>query len=363
MAQGYTKSPHDPCLFIKRDNKGHLIDFIFIYVDDGTMAYIGDSLANIIKALERKYGNIPVHTGSRHTFTGTNITHNKAAKEILLDNINHIERLATEFNLENTASSPATADLLNRNTESPLLNKSDLKAYVRLVRSIQWISQRTREDLLLPANYLSKFSSCATEEDHQHLRRLGSYLNRTKGQKKRIFCSSLNLYAMIDSSHNCHTDGKSQSALILQIGKRYRNGTGGATTIKARSTATKGVLKSSAESEIIALDEGCPDTLAAQYILQDLCQNPKTPTAYQDNKSTISMSHKGYSSTGKTKHMRIKFFWIKELLAEKRIQIEYLPTHLMTADINTKPLQGALLTHMRRRTLNHHDDNTISYTH
>ena len=45
--------------------------------------------------------------------------------------------------------------------------------------------------------------------------------------------------------------------------------------------------------------------------------------------------------------MDIKYFWVKDRVAKKEIEIRYCPTTLMLADFFTKPLQGALFRRFR----------------
>ena len=43
---------------------------------------------------------------------------------------------------------------------------------------------------------------------------------------------------------------------------------------------------------------------------------------------------------GNTRHINIRYFWIKGIAECGDINIEYTPTHLMLADYFTKPLSG-----------------------
>ena len=58
---------------------------------------------------------------------------------------------------------------------------------------------------------------------------------------------------------------------------------------------------------------------------------------YCDNKSTICLS-KNPEFHSRTKHIDIRYHFIKEKITEKIIKIEYIPTDQMLADILTKAL-------------------------
>lgn len=73
---------------------------------------------------------------------------------------------------------------------------------------------------------------------------------------------------------------------------------------------------------------------------------------FQDNQSTIAIAERGGSATGRTKHIAVRYYYIKERLDELDIAIQYLPTENMVADILTKPLTGKLFVKQRKELLN-----------
>ena len=64
---------------------------------------------------------------------------------------------------------------------------------------------------------------------------------------------------------------------------------------------------------------------------------------YQDNKSTILLVKNGRMSAGKnSKHIKNRFFLITDKVVQRELEILHMGTKSMLADINTKPVQGAL---------------------
>jgi hypothetical protein len=64
---------------------------------------------------------------------------------------------------------------------------------------------------------------------------------------------------------------------------------------------------------------------------------------YQDNMSSILLEKNGKASSSKrTKHIKVKYFYIKEKDDDGEIEIKHCPTDQMWTDINTKPKQGAV---------------------
>lgn len=75
-------------------------------------------------------------------------------------------------------------------------------------------------------------------------------------------------------------------------------------------------------------------------LLKELGYNIEPATIYQDNKSTIMLANKGEGNFKRTKHINVRLFYVKQLIEEGEVKIEYLPTDDMIADLLTKPLVG-----------------------
>ena len=64
---------------------------------------------------------------------------------------------------------------------------------------------------------------------------------------------------------------------------------------------------------------------------------------YQDNMSAILLKTNGKASSSKRKkHIKVKYFYIKDKINQDEIVVEHCPTEQMWTDINTKPKQGAV---------------------
>jgi hypothetical protein len=70
-------------------------------------------------------------------------------------------------------------------------------------------------------------------------------------------------------------------------------------------------------------------------------------TLYQDNTSTITLAEKGHSRSARTRHIGIRFFFVKDRMDGGEVRLVHMPTSEMIADIMTKSLQGALFRKMR----------------
>ena len=69
---------------------------------------------------------------------------------------------------------------------------------------------------------------------------------------------------------------------------------------------------------------------------------------YQDNKSSIFLEKNGKASSSKrTRHNAIRYFFVTNRIAKGELTVEWCPTADMIADFMTKPLQGALFHRFR----------------
>jgi hypothetical protein len=122
--------------------------------------------------------------------------------------------------------------------------------------------------------------------------------------------------------------------------------------VHAKSAKQKLVSKSSTETELIGLSDESSQVIWTRNFLTEQGYSVPPATIFQDNKSTMALVDKGRSTCARTRHINVRYFFIKDRVEKKDIKIEYLPTGKMTADILTKPLQGDLFKKMRCQLLN-----------
>jgi hypothetical protein len=107
------------------------------------------------------------------------------------------------------------------------------------------------------------------------------------------------------------------------------------------------VTKSSTEAEIVGVSDGLGENLGLMYLMQDQGYDIKPVVLYQDNKSAITLMEKGRSTSRRTKHISVRYFFVKDRIDKEEVKLVYLSTDDMLADFYTKPLQGSLFRQMR----------------
>ena len=99
------------------------------------------------------------------------------------------------------------------------------------------------------------------------------------------------------------------------------------------------VALSTTEAEYIAAGSGATQAVWLRRMLSELKhQHDASTVIYWDYKSTISLT-KNPVYHGKSKHIDIKFHFIRDLVKDKEIVIEYCRSEEQVADIFMKPLK------------------------
>lgn len=98
------------------------------------------------------------------------------------------------------------------------------------------------------------------------------------------------------------------------------------------------VAQSSMEAEFIALAHATKEALWLRTLYEQLGFPQSTPTPIHcDNQSAITFSHDSQFHAH-SKHIDIKYYFVRDTITNRQISINYVPTHSNCADLLTKPL-------------------------
>jgi hypothetical protein len=108
--------------------------------------------------------------------------------------------------------------------------------------------------------------------------------------------------------------------------------------------------RSSTEAELVGTYDALPSVLHIKNFLEAMGFEVNKNIIYQDNKSSITLEKHGRASSSKrTKHIKVRYFFIKDMIEQGEVSVEHCPTKEMWADVLTKPLQGYLFYLMRSK--------------
>ncbi len=99
--------------------------------------------------------------------------------------------------------------------------------------------------------------------------------------------------------------------------------------------------KSSIKAELVGVDGLLGYILWAHYFMMEQGFEMEALLLYQDNMSAMLLKTNGKASSSKqTKHIKVKYFFVKDKVNQGEVTIEHCPTEQMWTNINTKPKQG-----------------------
>jgi len=106
--------------------------------------------------------------------------------------------------------------------------------------------------------------------------------------------------------------------------------------------------RSSTEAELVGVNDAMSMILWTRLFLQGQGYTVADNILYQDNQSAMLLEKNSkMSSSKRTRHLEIRFFFVTDNVEKKHLRIEYCPTDDMVGDFYTKPLQGSKFTRFR----------------
>ena len=122
------------------------------------------------------------------------------------------------------------------------------------------------------------------------------------------------------------------------------------------STKQPVVALSSCESELIATSTiGCGEEKSRQFV-QELGVSQLTIEIGVDNQCSMHLLAQGTGSFKRAKHIKVRFFWLKDLIDEGEIELKYIPSEELVADMLTKATTGAKFKYLREKLLGPQDN-------
>jgi hypothetical protein len=178
--------------------------------------------------------------------------------------------------------------------------------------------------------------------DAKHVLR---YLRGTVGYGLRYASSiDMRLQGYVDSDWAGSTvDRKSTSGCCFSLGSAMVSWCSRKQTFVALSTA---------EAEYIAVCMAVHEAVWLQKLLAGLFGQMLDPTVIHcDNQSCVKLSENPVSHDS-SKHVEIKFHYIRDMVLRKAVLMQYLPTDEQIADVLTKPLAKSKFEYFRDKTWN-----------
>jgi hypothetical protein len=342
MRMSYKAIGSDKCVFTKK--VGEAVSCVTLYVDD--LFFRGDSelIKSDLRALTDVYKEITVNEGMRQSYLGMLFDFGVPGQvSINMDKYVH-DVLEECKSVRGLVPTPAKDDFLHVDVNPTVLGYVDKMTYHSLVAKLLYLAKRARPDILFPVIWLSTRVQEPTDEDYAKLKRVIRYLRGTPklGIVLKVGAEP-QLNISVDASFGVHSDGKSHSGVAVSYGF-------GPLFVSSRKQGI--VTKSSTEAELVATSDVSGLVYDVLGTLRDLGETVPHAVVHQDNQSTIRMIANGAPTSLRSKHIHIRYFYLKQLSEDGVVVIRYTQTGDMVADLLTKPLQGAAFEAARNRLMN-----------
>ncbi|GJW85674.1 ribonuclease H-like domain, reverse transcriptase, RNA-dependent DNA polymerase [Tanacetum coccineum] len=226
---------------------------------------------------------------------------------------------------------------LTKITEGTMVDSTEYRSIIGCLRYLL----HTRPDLSYSVGLLSRFMQ---EPKEQHMKAIRQVLRYVKGTKDYGITYKHNggnkIHGFSDSSYGVNTqEGKGTTGIIFYYGE---------SPISWSTQKQATVALSSCESEFIAATAAATQALWLKRLLGKLTQSQEEKITIQvDNKSAIALM-KNPVFHGRSKHIDIKYHFIRECMEREDIQVEFINGEYQKADILTKALPKIRFLTMRQ---------------
>ena len=196
------------------------------------------------------------------------------------------------------------------------------------------MSKRGRPDIQVAVAFLTTRVTGPDSDDWNKLARLMRYIRSTIDLTLTLSTSNFNAIKWwVNASYTVHPNMRGHTCATMTLGKG---------SISSISSKQKINARSSTESELIGINDVLGQILWTRNFLIDQGYNMKPSTVMQDNKSAMLLENNGIlSSSKRTKHINVRYYFIKDNIEREKINVIYCPTGEMIGDFFTKPLQGS----------------------
>ena len=303
--------------------------FILVYVDDIIVASsTRDATSALLQDLNKEFALKDL--GDLNYFLGIEV--NKVNNGILLTQekyANDVLRRVGMLNCKPVNTPLSTSEKLSADQGSPL-GPSDATNYRSVIGALQYLTL-TRPDISYSVNKVCQYLHAPTTLHWAAVKRILRYLRHTTKLGLKICrSSSLLITAFSDADWaGCLDDRRSTGGFAIFLGANL-------VSWSARKQTT--VSRSSTEAEYKAVANTTAEVMWIQTLLYELgIQTPQAAKLWCDNIGAKYISANPVFHA-RTKHIEVDYHFVRERVARRLLEIEYISTKDQVADGFTKPL-------------------------
>ncbi|CDO71000.1 hypothetical protein BN946_scf184844.g4 [Trametes cinnabarina] len=309
---GLTRSEYDPGVFhlITQD----VVIIIVIHVDDCILVTNSRLLMEGLKAqLAQRYEI--VNLGEARWLLGYEIRRDRSACTVSLSQVAYIDTMLSRFNMTDAHPVSVPLDphtnLFNYTLDDDERAEMRNRPYAQLIGSLMYAAITTRPDISFATSTLARLMADPATIHWEAAKRVLRYLKGTRNYVLMFGSTSDGLVGYTDADWGSQAHRHSISGYAFLYA-------GGAITWRSHKQPI--IALSTTEAEYIAASDASREALWLRRLLAlKLIRN-------------VDVFHP------RTKHIDIRYHFIRSHVADRTLALEYCPTNEMVADIFTKPL-------------------------
>ena len=316
----------EPCVFSQDTVDG--VNIIIAYVDDLLLLFKKEEALNMFK--ERIMNTFKVNDlGKVKWYLGMKIDFAKGTLKVSQESFTKQLLEACEMQHCKEMSTPMEENFEKLLCEDKHLGNEMKLPYRSIIGSLIYLSNTTRPDIATAISILSSVTENPNGTAWSGVRRVLRYLKGTltdgilydKNMPQSLEC-------FCDANWGSPPDRKSRSGFVFLA-------SGGAVLWSSRKQ--RSVALSTAESEYVSLSEAAKDGVFLTTHIGEVVGKKEMLIMNCDNQSALLLA-KNDTTAKRTKHVDIRYHFVREKVHEGKIELKYLKSENMIADIFTKPL-------------------------
>ena len=341
---GFKRTEANHGVFVKK-LPGDVI-IVAVHVDDGMITGSLKSLIDKFKVdMDKKYKLTDL--GPANWLLGIKITRDLASKTISLSQHAYIEAIINQFNFNDLKPSAipmdSSAPLSKSQEPSKLEDIARMKniPYREAVGSLMYAAMGTRPDIAFAMSIVAQFSENPGWAHWEAVKRIYKYLLGTNELELTYGGEQRGLEEYVDADGALQEHRRAITGYVFMI-----DSDGGAVSWSSKKQEL--VTLSTTEAEYVAQTHAAKEAIWFRRLLTDLFDSVDTPTTlFSDSKSAIALAKDGHYHA-RTKHIDIRYHFIRYVIDAGTIKLIYCSTDDMTADTLTKALPSAKAKHFAK---------------
>lgn len=325
----FKQSKHEQCVFYKNSKHSFLI--VALYVDDFFLFFNDKKGADELKtALKNNFQMKDL--GPISCCLGIEVKRDRRAKSMKLTQTRYINKVLSKFNMVDCKI--ASTPLENKCKLNPAENNIDVP-FQELIGSLMYLSVCTRPDISHSVSYLSQFNLKHGKEHWLAAKRVLRYLKGTVADGLLYKSTGHTLTGFADADWGNNFDGRSFTGFSFVFGNA---------AVSWECHKQNSTQLSSTHAELVAITDATREAIYLKSLLNEIFSvsdkfvDRDGIILYNDSQSAQKMVLNPNNNHKKSKHIVIKYNFVKEQVDRNVINLMYLSTEQMPVDMLTKSL-------------------------